>query len=77
MEPVCYSANVVINLEVAFLISEFDERISNMENLSLFCNHVSSDGTQLDYNPIDLSFCEKSKSNGKVRIIDKFLAQKY
>lgn len=66
MEPVCCAKNVVINQEVAFLTSELDERISNMENVSLLCTHVSSDGTLFDFDPIDLSFYIKSKSSEKV-----------
>jgi hypothetical protein len=72
LEPVGCSENVVIiDQEVAFVTSECDARISNLENVSLLCTYVSSDGTKCDFNPIDLSFYVKSKPSEKVRKINK------
>lgn len=65
MELECCTDNVAINQEVAFPASELDKILLELEQLTLLCTHISSDGTILAYDSLSLSFDIQTIPNKK------------
>lgn len=73
MEQECCTDNVAINQEVAFPASELNKILLELEQLTLLCTHISSDGTILAYDSLSLSFDIQTIPSKKVWEVEKIL----